>query len=551
MTSAQSVTKCSNCGQPRTAGANCPHCGSPQTSGSVSAAGEMDPCAAPQIAIIGTEGSGKTVLITVLAKRFSHISADGLFLNPLDGKTIKYVESAWHTLNSGEWPAGSPLGQLFELQWELRSGVHAQVGCRLRLADSAGQDLRRIFSDDDVETAARLPAHLQTLTAYCRNADIVICLVNLKDFLGEGDQERRTESQLVIKAALQRLSAPDGHHRRFWLLFTQVDQYQAVRRKHGTWAGVAKEHLPYVYGAHVANHQVMVGAVAAVHDTQVVVDPDGMPRRVPKPGFTSRGLDEIMKWLASETKLIAEARSAELQRAKALEAERLKAQSSQERFPDSDRQPDFTLNWIKSRLALGSMKIRKYFAIGLVTLIGLGFYSTWASPPPPWQGPQLSPSPELACNIEYGTIWSNFLVTNKSRITLRDAVLAVDVVSEGQLYTTRTLRYPQILHGETHTFRTPGRVPKGSNCTLRAMQFAPIAAAWGVTYGRWHNYVWLRNDSENVVRNIELKITVGSGRSERSIKLGCAVLRPHDMFSRSHSLSANEPISATITSWQE
>ena len=131
-------------------------------------------------------------------------------------------------------------------------------------------------------------------------------------------------------------------------------------------------------------------------------------------------------------------------------------------------------------------------------------------------------------------------------------MLAVDVVSEGQLYTTTTLRYPRLLPGETHTFRNAVRVPKGSNCTLRAMQFAPIAAAaWGVTYGRWHNYVWLRNDSENVVRNIELRITVGSGRSERSIKLGCAVLRPHEMFSRSHSLSANEPISATITSWQE
>ena len=34
----------------------------------------------PNIAVIGTEGSGKTVLITTLAKRNSVINSEGIFL---------------------------------------------------------------------------------------------------------------------------------------------------------------------------------------------------------------------------------------------------------------------------------------------------------------------------------------------------------------------------------------------------------------------------------------------------------------------------------------
>ena len=63
----------------------------------------------------------------------------------------------------------------------------------------------------------KLPEHLRQLVDYCRSADIIICLVNIKDFLGEGDPERGVDNQIVIKSVLYHLSS-DGNHRILCLL---------------------------------------------------------------------------------------------------------------------------------------------------------------------------------------------------------------------------------------------------------------------------------------------------------------------------------------------
>ena len=510
-----SVT-CSNCGQLRSLAGSCSHCGHPATSESVGRHAEPDSRAAPRVAIIGTEGSGKTVLITVLAKRFGRVSEDGFFLNPLDGKSIRYVENGWHALDSGEWPAGSPLGQLFELQWELHCGVESQA-CQLRLADSAGQDLRRIFSDDEADTDPQMPSYLQRLSAYCRNADIVICLVNLKDFLGEGDYQRRTESQLVIKGALQRLSAPDGRHRRFCLLFTQIDQYQAVYRKYGDWAAVAKEHLPYVHRAHVATGQVKVGAVAAVYDTQVVVGSDGTPRRVPVPGFTSRGLEKVMHWLATETKRIAEARTSEVPRCNARDPDQSKAAPLQENASDDQRSFESLPAQLKQWLVKATVLSRKYVAIGLMSLLGMKLYSAWSSPSAPPRLLELTPATAWNSDIEYGFAFDDIRITNASRITLRNVVLTIEVFSDGRFHGAETLRREVFSPGETHTLPNAISIRKGSGeCRIQSATHAPILATCGVVYGRWRSDVWFANDSPSTVRNVEVKIDVGSGRSGRS-----------------------------------
>ena len=228
-----------------------------------------------------------------------------MFLNPLDNKTHRYVENTWNTLNSGNWPPSSPAGQLCELHWRLRCGGGSALECDVHLVDPSGQDLRRLFSDDEADSGQNLPELLRRLADYCKSAEIVICLVNLKDFIGENDPQRRVDNEVVIKSALQRLSDDNNRMQRLILLFTQIDQYKPILARYGNWSGVAKEHLPYVYGAHLSAGKVWIGAVAAVNETRVVVNAENIPRRVPAPGFGSKGLNELMSRLVLEATAIA------------------------------------------------------------------------------------------------------------------------------------------------------------------------------------------------------------------------------------------------------
>lgn len=253
----------------------------------------------PAIAIIGTEGSGKTVLITTLAKQSTTIESRGVFLNPQGVQTLKYVERAWQTLQQGDWPPATPPGQLSELRWKLE--IDGEVESEVRLVDAAGEDLRALFAEDRVADASSLPETLQKLNEYCRRADIVIFLINLRDFTGQGNPHRRTENEAAIKAAMDDLSA-SGRARRFCLVFTQWDLYRELALRRGGRRSLAKEAIPNVYGAYIKNRRIPVFAVSAVNKTTVIVDESGVPRRVPERGFGSDGCDELLDWLTRQVR---------------------------------------------------------------------------------------------------------------------------------------------------------------------------------------------------------------------------------------------------------
>ena len=253
----------------------------------------------PNIAVIGTEGSGKTVLITTLAKRLSVIDSRGIFFNPKDSKTLKYVEKVWSTLQSEKWPPSTPPGDLFSLAWKLE--IVGEFECDLRLVDTAGQDLRILFGDDQIYSLESLPSHLQDLARYCRESDIILFPINLKDYLGQDKSEQRTANEAAMKAAMDYLESKVGS-RKVCLVFTQSDLYQDYADKLGGWSNVAAEAFPYIYGAHVHGRKVEIIPVSAVAKTKVVVDKDGTPRRVPVEGFQSEGLDNLVNWLIAQVK---------------------------------------------------------------------------------------------------------------------------------------------------------------------------------------------------------------------------------------------------------
>ncbi len=256
----------------------------------------------PSIAIIGTEGSGKTVFAAVLAKKYSQYEENKPCLIPTDSTTLKYVEYIYSILSHGQWPPSTPSGTVVHLKWKLHIPV---VGASpkeidMELFDLAGQDIRVLFEQEKIKTPGALTGGLLTAATNCINADILIYLINLKDFMGEQDDRRRIANQSALKSAMDYLGSATKP-KQICLLFTQADQYKELAKQAGGWQNLAKQKLPYVYAAHLSRIKIASGGVAAVSTTEIVQDAEGRPRRVPARNFEEAGLNSLMKWLTQAT----------------------------------------------------------------------------------------------------------------------------------------------------------------------------------------------------------------------------------------------------------
>jgi hypothetical protein len=249
----------------------------------------------PSVAIIGTEGAGKTVLTAVLAKRLGD-PAGGMFLNAKGPKTLKHVEKVWSTLQGGDWPEGNPAGELFELRWKLE--IEGNYVCDVRFIESAGQDIRLLFEGEQFEDAPT--PELKGLAEYCGQADIIIFLINLGDFIGNKQSLAKASNEAAIKAAMDTLSECK-EPKRFCIVITQADLFHGELERLGNWSSVLKVHLGNLHGAYVHSGKAKVFPVSAVSDTAVRDHGDGRMVRVPKQDFGSNGLDELIGWLRTNT----------------------------------------------------------------------------------------------------------------------------------------------------------------------------------------------------------------------------------------------------------
>ncbi|GHT44724.1 hypothetical protein FACS189454_02890 [Planctomycetales bacterium] len=245
----------------------------------------------PQIAIVGTEGSGKTILASVWAKQMSS-NIDGAFLHPQGWETAEYVEKVWNSLNNGEWWKSTEAGYAFELQWTLHIG---QQTFPLKLIDSAGQDLRELFSKN-THKQKNLSGLQRELLEYIQTASVVIIVVNLLHFRGEPDGLKRKQNEFVLKEVVDMFAA-DRKHQDIAVVFTAWDLYHAdITRNYGDFTNYLKKELTLLYNAMYLGHQsgdsIRWFPVAAVMDTEVRNNV-----RVPKPGFRSGGLDKLSQWL--------------------------------------------------------------------------------------------------------------------------------------------------------------------------------------------------------------------------------------------------------------
>jgi len=184
-----------------------------------------------QLAIIGSPGSGKTVLTTVLSRYLSSHS-DKVYMNPKAGDkyegnnfmtipTISYINETLDILHRGEWTiSGTAQGTSYDLGYELHIGKNAY---EMKLLDSPGEDLQRIWMSYDRTT---LSAFQQGLCNYILSSNVVVLVVNLDHFADAPTLIVRGENENVLKETVDNLvKAGVCHH--ILVCFTAYDKYKA------------------------------------------------------------------------------------------------------------------------------------------------------------------------------------------------------------------------------------------------------------------------------------------------------------------------------------
>ena len=176
------------------------------------------------IAIIGLEGSGKTVFLAALAQAMQE--HDGYpYLEPSDDddivKTRMYIAELWNDIQRGKWPPSTNVGTLRILSWTWHSSE--RLSHTVWLPDCAGQDIRRIFEDGAKDE------HQKQLSREIFASRHVWVLFNLKELIDLHGVEAKNDKRVLIETAVcTAIKKLHKSGREFSVLLTQYDAYQTL-----------------------------------------------------------------------------------------------------------------------------------------------------------------------------------------------------------------------------------------------------------------------------------------------------------------------------------
>lgn len=250
-----------------------------------------------KVAIVGVEGSGKTVLLAGLGDLYSRPDEQGYFLSPKDFNTNKYVGGLVSRLRSGKWPAATAEDVFQRLEWTLkrsRGGMgRPDEICEISCLDFAGEVYRKAFIEPDGEVSTALNRQIESLWDYIKRADDLIVLINLSDVISHGVKGRRTEEALWVTNALLSAALKERPGRlspRVVVVLSQADNYRETIRACGGAKATLEKYLPHFY---YSFDWLEMFEVCSVDKTGL--NDDGVV--VPAKDFTFNGLKPIMDWI--------------------------------------------------------------------------------------------------------------------------------------------------------------------------------------------------------------------------------------------------------------
>ena len=247
-----------------------------------------------KVAIVGVEGSGKTVMLAGLGDLYSHMDDGGYFLSPQNFGTHRYVTGIIKGMREGRWPAATSVETLKSLDWSLKrqeGRSRPEQVCEISFLDFAGEVYRAAFGISDAPSDD-VAEQVESLKEYLAGADFVIVLINLRDIIDNVQDDRTEESMWItnkiLETALEERDGADAP--RAAIVLSQADNYAAILERCGGASGTLAEYLPHVYNEY---SWLDIFSAQAVDKTEM--DDDG--NLVPACDFTTDGLKPIMDWV--------------------------------------------------------------------------------------------------------------------------------------------------------------------------------------------------------------------------------------------------------------
>ena len=250
-----------------------------------------------KVAIVGVEGSGKTVMLAGLGELYSRPDDEGYFLSPKNYATASYVAEKIERMRKGEWPVATAEDVMQGLDWTLkrRQGERQRPEdvCEVSCLDFAGEIYRLAFGIRQGPVPNGLADEVSALKKYIKDADDLIVLINLRDVIAQGAREPRVQwSMWVTNESLSYALDETGGRKtpRAAIVLSQADSYAETIKTCQGPQGVLEKYLP-----HVANNYSWLDILAVSAVDKTILDDNG--NEVPSPDFQSEELRAIMGWI--------------------------------------------------------------------------------------------------------------------------------------------------------------------------------------------------------------------------------------------------------------
>ena len=252
-----------------------------------------------KVAIVGVEGSGKTVLMAAMGDKYKSPDANGYFMMPQNQETFAFYTRESDKMRSGAWPQATAPDSFFRLDWSLnRKKSERSVPehiCEITFADFAGETYRTAFGDEiHGQPSPAKEESVSLVKEHVLNSDVLIVLVNLADVINGSHSDARTIEMLWLTQDMLRQANRNGKRQNTALVFTQADAYSETITACGGLTGVLSKYLPQVYAGYSNN--ISLFAVSAVSKT--IPAADGSGYLVPALDFSSEGLEDLVKWIS-------------------------------------------------------------------------------------------------------------------------------------------------------------------------------------------------------------------------------------------------------------
>ena len=143
--------------------------------------------------IIGPEGAGKTVFVTMLNEYVHQHPETGIVFRAADFQTKKYLSGELKQLRGGDWPTFTKPGTVVSLNW---NWDYQDMTSDVTLTDQAGHDIRRELCGESNE--------LKILDKI-KSANLLILLVDLFGHQKE-NSNKQVQNGWIVEHVLNNLS---------------------------------------------------------------------------------------------------------------------------------------------------------------------------------------------------------------------------------------------------------------------------------------------------------------------------------------------------------